>query len=80
MRVVKPPLPFDMMCKINLAIAQSEEARSMNARENIPKGNYFIHHDTLYIAISPIAKGMEIKPGINCVAKSINDLNGGNQS
>ena len=47
---------------------------SMNAKENIAKGAFFVLHDTVYQATRAIVKGTEVKPGYNCVQKSLGDL------
>ena len=78
MRIIKQTIPAEVRYELNRLINGAAMQTDMTARENIPEGNYFIHHDTLYIAIEPIVKGTEIRPGINCMAKSLNDLNGGN--
>ena len=48
---------------------------SMTAKANIAKGSIFVLHDTVYEATRGIEKGAEIKPGYNCVLKSLGDLN-----
>lgn len=51
-----------------------EKQKSMIAKENIPKGKFFILHDDIYLATSPIVKGTEIKPGYNCKKKSLDAI------
>ena len=49
------------------------ELTSMTAKDNYAKGSYFVLHDEVYQATRAIAKGTEIKPGYNCVKKSLNE-------
>ena len=48
----------------------------MTAKSNIYKGEYFIMHDEVYVATSPIEKGREIKPGYNCKKTTLDELKG----
>lgn len=48
----------------------------MTAKSNICKGEYFIMHDEVYVATSPIEKGREIKPGYNCKKTTLDELKG----
>ena len=59
------------IAKIREAIA---DLTSMAAKDNYPKGSYFVLHDVVYQATRAIAKGTEVKPGYNCVKKSLEDL------
>ena len=49
------------------------ELTSMTAKDNYAKGSYFVLHDEVYQATRAVAKGTEIKPGYNCVKKSLNE-------
>lgn len=49
------------------------ELTSMTAKDNYAKGSYFVLHDEVYQATKAITKGSEIKPGYNCVKKSLNE-------
>lgn len=51
------------------------ELTSMEAKDNYAKGSFFVLHDVVYQATEPILKGKEIKPGRNCIKKSLEDLN-----
>ena len=51
------------------------ELQSMKAKENYAKGAFFVLHDVIYQATRAIVKGTEVKPGVNCVQKSLGDLN-----
>ena len=52
---------------------------SMNAKDNISEGSYFMIHDEIYLATEPIIKGHTIMPGYNCERKALSDIigNGG---
>ena len=78
MKVRKQKIPPEIRYELNRLINGAEMANDMTARDNYPKGSYFIMHDVLYLAIQAIPKGTEVKPGKNCVIKSLNELNGGN--
>lgn len=49
------------------------ELTSMTAKDNYAKGSYFVLRDEVYQATRAIAKSTEIKPGYNCVKKSLNE-------
>lgn len=51
------------------------ELTSMKAKDNYAKGTTFVMHDAIYQATRGIEKGAEVKPGYNCVQKSLGDLN-----
>ena len=51
-----------------------QELTSMTAKQNYPKGTYFVLHDVVYQAVRAIEKGTEVKPGYNCIMKSLEDL------
>lgn len=53
------------------------ELTSMTAKDNIPKGSYFVLHDEVYLAWYAIEKGAEIRPGRNCIKKSLDDIKEG---
>ena len=50
------------------------ELTSMEAKENYAKGSIFVLHDVVYQATRGIEKGAEVKPGYNCIQKSLADL------
>ena len=62
-----------------MTIAEMREAiaelTSMTAKDNYTKGSYFVLHDIVYQATRAIVKGSEVKPGYNCIQKSLGDLN-----
>ena len=45
-------------------------------KDNIPKGGLFIANDVLYQATQALPKGTEIKPGVNCTIKSLEEIGG----
>ena len=60
-------------------LANYLENGGMKAKDNYPKGTYFILHDVCYQALQSIPKGTEVKPGINAAERNLNELmNGGN--
>ena len=78
MKIIKPTIPIEVQGALNRLNSEAEFRTDMRAKEDIPKGNYFILHDVLYQALRAIPKGSLVKPNENCVAKSLNELNGGN--
>ena len=76
MKIVKPKIPIEVQGALNRLNSEAEFRTDMTARENYPKSSYFIMHDTLYQAIRAIPKGTQVKPGENCIAKSLNELGG----
>ena len=53
-----------------------QELTSMAAKEDIPKGSYFVLHDEVYLAVKSIEKGSEIRPFYNAEKKTLDDLIG----
>ena len=47
---------------------------AMTAKEDIAKWSYFVLHDEVYRAVSPIRKGTEIRPGYNCEKKTLDEV------
>ena len=78
MKVRKPEVPLEVQGKLNRLESEAEFRTDMSAKDNYPKGCYFIMHDVLYQALRSIPKGTEVKPNENCIAKPLNELNGGN--
>ena len=60
--------------RLQMLEEQVAELTSMTAKDNIAKGSYFVLHDNVYRATSPIVKGTEIKPGRNCEKKALDDI------
>ena len=54
--------------------AKIAELTSMAAKDNIQMDAFFVLHDEVYQATRPIVKGTEIRPGYNCVKKTLDDL------
>ena len=68
----EPERPMSI-AEMRAAIA---ELTSMTAKEDIPKGSYFVLHDEVYLAVKSIEKGSEIRPFYNAEKKTLDDLIG----
>ncbi len=79
LKVKKRAYPLNAEGELNQAWAEIERQRNdMTVKGNVPKGGLFILHDVIYQAVRALPQGTEAKPGDNCVAKSLNEMNGGN--
>lgn len=67
----RPMTVQEMREKIAEIIAERSD---MTAKENYAVGAYFILHDEVYQATSPIVKGTEIVPGRNCAKKALDNI------
>ena len=78
LKIKRPTVPLAMQGALNRLKSEAEMKTDMTVNADVPKGGFFILHDVLYQALRAIPSGSKAKPQENCVAKSLNELNGGN--
>lgn len=72
------PEPVERPMTVQEMREKIAELTGFTAKDNISKGSYFVLHDEVYLAVDPIVKGTEIRPGRNCVKKTLDDIKEGN--